>query len=474
MSITERAEDMIYSMIEEYRKVNKDISALKDDSNKLVEYLNDIRVTITPSYALKRLICNKYSTRYDNETKSYILEIIDKSKNCIQVQVDDYDAKDGSDEGCIEALVLLAKANGVPITKQNAANWLDNEKSYSRNAFFKIAFALHLDSNEVQTFLMKELGEQGYNFKSCEEVVYWFCATFDEYNNYNEALAIIDEIEAAFEENLAPTSTETEYYKNILSGIETKNDLISKIIENKKYFFFYPSDDSIKPKDLSAEQKKEYKEKPKSVRAKKGSYLASNKLKTAFCELLDEAKALYSLANKEEYNNEKLAYTIWDGIPREGKEDVTRVRNRDSSTIGEYISLKGTNLPKQISQNLLIRDRMDALYNGKIPVTRKDIITISYFVITIKVEMALSGSFSHTDYAEEFEEIASNISEDKPYFNMLYFQDELNLLLDDLGFSPLYAPNRFDNIIMLSTLSSEPAQFFSDIIETAILSPKSE
>ena len=88
--------------------------------------------------------------------------------------------------------------------------------------------------------------------------------------------------------------------------------------------------------------------------------------------------------------------------------------------------------------------------------------------------MALSGSFSHTDYAEEFEEIASNISEDKPYFNMLYFQDELNLLLDDLGFSPLYAPNRFDNIIMLSTLSSEPAQFFSDIIETAILSPKSE
>lgn len=53
MSITERAEDMIYSMIEEYRKVNKDISTLKDDSNKLVEYLNDIRVTITPSYPLQ-------------------------------------------------------------------------------------------------------------------------------------------------------------------------------------------------------------------------------------------------------------------------------------------------------------------------------------------------------------------------------------------------------------------------------------
>ena len=242
------------------------------------------------------------------------------------------------------------------------------------------------------------------------------------------------------------------------------------IVENKEHFFFYNDTENVKPRELSEEKKKEYKEKQKLIRENKEFYLSSQKSRKHFCALLDEAKELFSIATGEEYNNEKLAYTIWDGIPREGKILNDRKRNTDSSSMGEYVSLKGSALPEQITQNILIRDRMDSLSSGKIAVTRKDIITISYFVMTIKVEMALSGDYFNTKYGEELRHIASNISEDKPYYNMKFFQDEINLILDDLGFAPLYAPNRFDNIILLSTLSAEPAQFFSDIIETAILS----
>ena len=465
MSLTERAEDMIYSMIEEYRSINRDISHLKDDSDKLIEYLNDIRITITPAYALKRLICDKHAIEYDGTKNKYILDIKDKENF---IEVDNYDDNNCPNDSYITALVMYAKQNNVPITKQNASNWF--EKSYTRYSFFKIAFALQLNSDEVQSYLIKELGEHGYNFKSCEEIVYWFCATYIEYNKYDEALSILSEIEDKLFENITPESIETEYYQSILSNISKKEDLINVIVENKEHFFFYSDTENIKPRELSEEEKKEYKEKQKLIRENKEFYLSSQKSRKHFCALLDEAKELFSIATGEEYNNEKLAYTIWDGIPREGKILNDQKRNTDSSSMGEYVSLKGSALPEQITQNILIRDRMDSLSSGKIAVTRKDIITISYFVMTIKVEMALSGDYFNTKYGEELRHIASNISEDKPYYNMKFFQDEINLILDDLGFAPLYAPNRFDNIILLSTLSAEPAQFFSDIIETAILS----
>ena len=102
-----------------------------------------------------------------------------------------------------------------------------------------------------------------------------------------------------------------------------------------------------------------------------------------------------------------------------------------------------TTLSKEITKNLLMRDRLEALINRKKSVQRKDLVFMKFYLLSL--DMAEKEEFTTNDYWT--------------------FIDECNDMLMRCGFSRLYPGNRFENLILLSLLSSRPYEMFENILE---------
>jgi hypothetical protein len=95
----------------------------------------------------------------------------------------------------------------------------------------------------------------------------------------------------------------------------------------------------------------------------------------------------------------------------------------------------------------MISDRLDDLTKQKKPVTRRDLVYIKFYLLSL--DMREKEQFSMNDY--------------------WIFIDECNDMLVRCGMSRLYPGNRFENLIMLSLLSSNPPEMFENIIEYSFM-----
>ena len=109
--------------------------------------------------------------------------------------------------------------------------------------------------------------------------------------------------------------------------------------------------------------------------------------------------------------------------------------------------IKTTELPKRITMNLPVSDRLWDLIRREKPVDRKDIVFMKFYVFSL--------------YLQEKDEYSA-----EDYF---IFLDECNDLLVRCGMSRLYPGNRFENLIMLSLLASNPFEMFENIIEFSFM-----
>ena len=159
-----------------------------------------------------------------------------------------------------------------------------------------------------------------------------------------------------------------------------------------------------------------------------------------------------SLANAkikgEIENTEQLARKMLEFIPRytsesekNGKKVVTNdfisVSNGDVSS-GKKVQT--TTLPKEITMNLLMKDRLDDLIRHLKPIERKDIVFLKFYLFSLEIA---ERDYTANDYK--------------------IFMEECNDMLARCGMSRLYLANRFENLIMLSLLSSNPFTFFAHV-----------
>ena len=155
-------------------------------------------------------------------------------------------------------------------------------------------------------------------------------------------------------------------------------------------------------------------------------------------------------------NSEQLARAMYEFVPR-----VTYKRQKNNKTIysNDFIPISNgeagqkskkiqtTALPKEITMNMLVSDRLEDLRKERKPVTRKDLVFMKFYVFSRESEE--KGSYTSSDYLD--------------------FIDECNAMLVRCGMSRLYPANRFENLIMLSLLSSIPFEMFENIIEYSFM-----
>jgi hypothetical protein len=411
-------------LVEEFKMKN-----LKKTTKEIIDYLNDIRCTVTPGLALRRYLCHKFGRKTDTGYKFTLSE--DRVVSVGDYTDDSYDIqKDELGEYTKIFTYYNAKYNRLEdgyilsnINEAEARRLLKVTTSFSRQKMFEISFALHMDSDDMFKFLTDYLAEPTYNYRDPKEIIAYYCHTHDEVNNYIDYLRIVKEYENRSESIVDKGSAINNYTEFARfwtqNNIETEEDLYAFLLNNRANFNGY-------------------------------SQTAYNE----FMALYNKVKEIINFSN-----NDQLAKTMLY-IPRA----TVKKFKKDGSyePVNDFVSITNTEsarkpqttlLPKNITENLPLRGRLDDLVSRKKPVERKDLVLFKFYLFYLEMK--------------GLEESTENFKFTSKHSNM--FINECNNMLVRCGMSRLYPANRFDNLILLSLYADNPYEFFDIIIENSFI-----
>lgn len=435
--IEQKMQDWGFDKIEQ---IDDDIEKLADNGQAIVEYLSDIKFSSPLGMALRIHIANKYNTCFDEANKKYRFTLKDGSEvETKDYNSDDYDFISDDVSEYTDIIISIIKIYNSDcaevimekLTRQEIRRILKAE-TCQRRKMFMVGFALHMNDKEMHKFLTDILAEQTYNYRNAEEIIALFCQSHEKYNTYSEYLRLVEEYKKLEEPKSKEKDEYTKFAKiSLEENINTEEELMQFLAENKANFNGY-------------------------------SKTTFNEFKRLYDEAMSQSTYITRKYDEEKVsNNEQLAKEMLRFIPRytsekmeDGKKIVTNdfipIYNGESGQKSKKI--KTTNLPKEITKNLLISDRLDDLLKQRKPVERKDLVFMKFYVFSL--------------YLQKKEKYLS-----KDYF---VFLDECNDILLRCGMSKLYAGNRFENLIMLSLVSSNPYDMFANIIENTFMNEPSE
>lgn len=417
-------------------EIEDNITSIEKNEAEIIEYLRDIRYSMPLGTALRRYICNKYGKKQDDK---YYVELQDGKKYVLKdIKADDYDLQNDDIKEYIEIFQSInTKYNSsedgslfLEIPKPEIRRLLRSTTYCVRSKMFLISFALHMNSDEMRKFLTDVLAEQTYNYRDPEEIIAFYCQSNEKINSYGHFLRLqkmFNEAVKASEPNLdKPINNYTEYAKTSFeNSINSENELIEFLVANIPNFAGYSQTAYNEFMILYEKAKK----------------------KSKIYQITDESHKLIQVDNSEQ-----LAKAMLEFVPR-----ATYKREKDDKTIysNDFIPVSNgeagqkskktqtTTLPKEITMNMLVSDRLEDLRKGKKPVARKDLVFMKFYVFTRDLDK--KKRYSQDDYLD--------------------FIDECNAMLMRCGMSRLYPANRFENLILLSLLSSKPFDMFGNIIE---------
>lgn len=441
--------DKIYEM-------EDDIYELENKVPEIIDYLKDIHFSMPLGLALRRYICERYSNGFDTEKHCYYFTFPEKVVYTKDYTGEDYDIETDDIAEYIEIFNYInakfnTDANGnlsLDIPKAEIRRQLRATTGCIRKKMFDLSFALHMDSEYTSKFLTDVLAEQTYNYREPKEIIALFCQSNEEFNSYQK----YDELCKLFDlksKNIVVNRSKKENYtsfarKTIIQEIKTEEKLMEFLLDSISNFYMF-----------SETAYNEF----VSLYIKASSSLLHTDKKLCFegksieerIDIIKEQMKKNNLINPEQLAKEMLAC-----IPRattekikDGKKivsnDFINIYNGEGGQDSKKI--KTTELPKKITMNLPVSDRLWDLIRREKPVDRKDIVFMKFYVFSL--------------YLQEKDEYSA-----EDYF---IFMDECNDLLVRCGMSRLYPGNRFENLIMLSLLASNPFEMFENIIEFSFM-----
>ncbi|MBR5827550.1 MAG: hypothetical protein IKY78_10785 [Clostridia bacterium] len=441
--------DKIYEM-------EDDIYGLEERVPEIIDYLKDIHFSMPLGLALRRYICERYSEGFDEEKQCYSFALPEKvilTRNYIR---EDYDIETDDIAEYIEIFNYInarynTDASGrltLDIPKAEIRRQLRSTSGCIRKKLFDLSFALHMDSVYTAKFLTDVLAEQTYNYRDPKEIIALFCQSYEEYNSYQK----YEELCQLFDARSASTPVsepERENYTSfaestVAQEIRTEEALMEFLLANRSNFYRYSHTAYNEFVSLYI------KASSSQLSSEKKSELKSGSAEDHFSFVKEQIK------NGNLMNPEQLARKMLACIPR-----ATTKRIKDDRKIvsDDFINIyngeggqnskkvKTTELPKRITMNLPVSDRLWDLMRRDKPVERKDLVFMKFYVFSL--------------YLQEKDEYSA-----EDYF---VFLDECNDLLVRCGMSRLYPGNRFENLIMLSLLASIPFEMFENIIEYSFM-----
>lgn len=450
-------EEMIYD-------IEDGISSLSENEEEIIEYLKDIRCSMPMGLALRRYLCSKFSDGYTENAPSVDFSLEDGRKITVRnYTFDDYDILEDDVKEYTDICVYLnekynTNAEGVVtlnITRAEFRRLIRSTTVCLRSKMFLLSFALHMNAEEMTKFLTDVLAEQSYNYRAPDEIIAYFCHTHDEVNNYSEFLRIKDEY-AKRTVISNPNSVEREnytWYAKIVMTVQISDeqDLYRFLLSNSANFKGYS-------KTAYNEFMMLYNtalEKTEIQTLSNDEYLTYSEATTAEQLKEREDRINKAIGMQKVTNTEQLARRMLQCIPRattekiksDGKKVVTNdfisIYNGEGGQKNKKVQT--TTLPKEITMNLLMKDRLDDLIRQIKPVDRKDLVFLKFYLLSLDLQR--KDEYSALDYR--------------------VFMDECNEMLVRCGMSKLYPANRFENLILISLVSSNPFEMFEDIIEAS-------
>ena len=450
-------EEMIYD-------IEDGISSLSENEEAIIEYLKDIRCSMPMGLALRRYLCSKFSDGYTEDAENVVFTLDDGRKITVRNYTsDDYDILEDDVKEYTDICVYLnekynANTEGVvvlDITKAEFRRLIRSTTVCLRSKMFLLSFALHMNAEEVTKFLTDVLAEQSYNYRDPDEIIAYFCHTHEEVNSYSEFLRIKEEhAKRASVPN--PDNVEREnytWYAKIVMTVQVSDeqDLYRFLLSNSANFNGYS-------KTAYSEFMMLYNaalEKTEIQTLSNDEYLTYSEATTAEQLKEREDRINKAIGMQKVTNTEQLARRMLQCIPRattekiksDGKKVVTNdfipIYNGESRQKSKKVQT--TTLPKEITMNLLMKDRLDDLIRQLKPVDRKDLVFLKFYLLSLDLQK--KDEYSALDYR--------------------VFMDECNEILVRCGMSKLYPANRFENLILISLVSSNPFEMFEDIIEAS-------
>lgn len=449
--------------LERIYEIEDDIEKLEENEEKIIEYLNNIRYSFPLGVALRRYICTKFGVKTED---GYEVTLSDeKSYTLKDFQSDDYDLQNDNIKEYIEIFQFINEKfntdeNGnlsLVIPKPEIRRLLRSTTYCLRSKMFLLSFALHMNNKEMEKFLTDVLAEQTYNYRDPEEIVAMFCQSDERINTYPDYLRIKAKFSEAVKKNPIENNSQKENYTafartSFENEIKTEEELIAFFISNIPNFARYSQTAYNEFMILYHKALK----KTKFQLLSNDEYLSGEDASTP--EKLEQQKERIdrAIGLQDTKNSEQLAKAMMYFYPRANSK-----RNKDGKNIisNDFISISNgeagqkskkiqtTTLPKEITMNMLVSDRLDDLIRQIKPVTRKDLVFMRFYVFSL--DLIDKGSYLQSDYMD--------------------FIDECNSMLVRCGMSRLYPANRFENLILLSLLSSNPFEMFENIIEYSFI-----
>lgn len=450
-------EEMIYN-------IEDGISSLSDNEDAIIEYLKDIRCSMPMGLALRRYLCSKFSNGYTEAAESIEFSLDDGRTIIVKNYTsDDYDIlEDDVKEYTDICLYLNEKYNTdsegnvtLDITKAEFRRLIRSTTVCLRTKMFLLSFALHMNAEEMTKFLTDVLAEQSYNYRDPEEIIAYFCHTHEEFNNYSEFLRIKNEyIRRSVTPN--PDNVEREnytWYAKIVMTMQVSDeqDLYRFLLSNYANFKGYSQTTYNEFMTLYNAAL----EKTEIQTLSNDEYLSYSEVTTAEQLREREDRINKAIGMQKVTNTEQLARRMLQCIPRattekiksDGKKVVTNdfisIYNGEGGQNSKKVQT--TTLPKEITMNLLMKDRLDDLIRQIKPVDRKDLVFLKFYLLSLDLQQ--KDEYSALDYR--------------------VFMDECNEMLVRCGMSKLYPANRFEKLILISLVSSNPFEMFEDIIEAS-------
>lgn len=450
-------EEMIYD-------IEDGISSLSENEEAIIEYLKDIRCSMPMGLALRRYLCSKFSDGYTEDAEYVAFSLDDGRKITVRNYTsEDYDILEDDVKEYTDICVYLnekynTNAEGsvtLDITKAEFRRLIRSTTVCLRSKMFLLSFALHMNAEEVTKFLTDVLAEQSYNYRDPDEIIAYFCHTHEEVNNYSEFLRIKEE----YNNRSAvpnPDNVEREnytWYAKIVMTVQVSDeqDLYKFLLSNSANFKGYS-------KTAYNEFMMLYNaalDKTEIQTLSNDEYLTYSEATTAEQLKEREDRINKAIGMQKVTNTEQLARRMLQCIPRattekiksDGKKVVTNdfipIYNGEGGQKSKKVQT--TTLPKEITMNLLMKDRLDDLIRQIKPVDRKDLVFLKFYLLSLDLQK--KDEYSALDYR--------------------VFMDECNEMLVRCGMSKLYPANRFENLILISLVSSNPFEMFEDIIEAS-------
>ena len=453
--ITDWGLDKIY-------EIEENITTLEKNETEIIEYLRDIRCSMPIGIALRRYICTKYGEEVNSgfqvafdDGANYQLK--DFRQESYDLQTDDVNQYIEIFQRVNRQYNSIGDEQVLVIPKPEIRRLLRSTTYCQRSKMFLISFALHMNSSETEKFLTDVLAEQTYNYRDPDEIIACFCQSNESINSYVDYLRIKSKFSEAVEKSNPDKESEKENYTHFAhtafdNDIKTEDELILFLVDNIPNFKGYSQtaynefmilfNKALKKSKIQSLSNDEY---------LKGEKANTEQKRTEQKERIDRAIEL-----KPTSNTEQLAKAMLQFYPRATSR---RVKNDKVIISNDFINIKNgesgqqskktqtTMLPKEITMNMLVSDRLDDLIAEKKPVTRKDLVFLKFYIFSLDMEE--KGEYMERDHID--------------------FIDECNDMLLRCGMSKLYPANRFENLVLLSLLSSNPFEMFENIMEYSFI-----